>query len=129
MPSQLDPNMSTAGQKGKASWRAAVPAQALLGHIYRCIKERTANFFNSSHMVRLHGLDIAALGQEGPRLSPSCKDEDGEDDLEHPGLFVSKATWKIIKNGHDAFGGEDCYRRLAITSCEEQKRNVLQFRA
>ncbi|KAK3641145.1 hypothetical protein LTR56_006867 [Elasticomyces elasticus] len=190
MPSRLDPKMSTAGQKGKASWRAAVPAQAFLGEIHRSIEERTANFFNSNHMVRLHasymlqffghkillvrqellyickestnpsptfctlkepeaasrsrtGLDILMLRlakrvhDHGPAAmlvpwecrSPSCKDEDGEDDLEHPGLFVSKATWKIIKNGKDAVGGEDCYRQLAITSCEEHKGNVLQIRA
>ncbi|KAK5737771.1 hypothetical protein LTR17_006419 [Elasticomyces elasticus] len=179
MPSQLDPNMSTAGHKGKASWRAAVPAQALLGDI------------DSNHMVRLHalymlnfaghenslvhqellyhmcnesknqsptfctlkelkaafldrtGLDILMLRlakkvhDHDPTamlipwecISPSCKDQDVEDYLKHPGLSMSKATWKIIQNGKDAVGGEDCYRQLAITSCGEHKGNVLQFRA
>ncbi|KAK4895239.1 hypothetical protein LTR27_006582 [Elasticomyces elasticus] len=56
-------------------------------------------------------------------ISPSCKDEDGEDYLEHPGLFMSKATWKITKNGKDAVGGEDCYRQL------KHEGNVLQIRA
>ncbi|KAK3653359.1 hypothetical protein LTR56_004563 [Elasticomyces elasticus] len=84
-------------------------------------------------MLRLtkkkHDHDPKAMRVPWECISPSCKDEDVEDYLKHPDLFMSKATWKIIKNGEDAVGGEDCFRQLAITSCEEYKGNILQTRA